>query len=229
MRLELRAHRNGPLRFPHIVGNRAPCYLCAEELSANNLLVPTLIFLIDTFARLYLLTFLVRILLQAVRADFYNPISQFIVRVTNPLVVPARRFIPRGKSFDLPTFVVLVVMQLVITLIVLTLLGGSLRFDLLLWAVLLQLVNLTIWTYTVCIFVYVILSWVAQAGYSPIAIMLGQIVDPVLRPARRLLPPIGGLDLSPLIVLILLQAAAILLRTSIAPLILPPGVTQVIL
>ena len=181
--------------------------------------MPTLLFLIDTFARLYLLTFLVRIMLQAVRADFYNPVSQFIVRVTNPLVVPARRVLPSLKNFDLPTLVVLVILQFIVTILLLTLRGIEPQFIMLFWSVIFQLIDLTIWTYTICIFVYVILSWIAQAGYSPIAMLLGQIVGPVLRPARRLLPPIGGLDLSPLIVLILLQAASILLRTSIMPLV----------
>ena len=155
-----------------------------------------LIFLIKTFSDLYLLCVLLRILLQAVRADFYNPISQFIVNVTNPLVRPARRLLP--------------------------------RIDQLIWLVAFRLIALLLWTYTICIFVYVILSWVAQANYSPIAMLLGQVVEPVLRPARRLLPILGGLDLSPLIVLILLQAASILLATSIAPILIAPGVAPLI-
>lgn len=168
-----------------------------------------LYFLVDTLSRLYLLTFLLRILLQLSRADFYNPISQFLVRVTNPLVVPARRLIPSLRGFDLPTFVVLVLLQLAVAILLLVLRGISPRPDLLLWLVVFGLIGLTLWTYLVCILVYVILSWLAQASYNPIATFLGQIVEPVLRPARRLLPSIGGLDVSPLIVTILLMAASI--------------------
>ena len=189
-----------------------------------------LIFLIKTFSDLYLLCVLLRILLQAVRADFYNPISQFIVNVTNPLVRPARRLIPSGRGLDIPTVVVLVVLEFLVTAVLLALVGVGLlpRIDQLIWLVAFRLIALLLWTYTICIFVYVILSWVAQANYSPIAMLLGQVVEPVLRPARRLLPILGGLDLSPLIVLILLQAASILLATSIAPILIAPGVAPLI-
>ena len=90
-----------------------------QRLDAVN----ALYFLVDTFARLYLLTFLLRIMLQVARADFYNPISQFIMRVTNPLVVPARRLLPSLRSFDLPTLVVLVVVQMAVALLLLALRG----------------------------------------------------------------------------------------------------------
>jgi len=158
------------------------------------------------------MTFLLRIMLQVVRADFYNPISQFIVRVTNPLVVPMRRLIPGRRGFDLPTLVVLVVLELIVTLVLLALNGAVPGVGVLLWLVIFRLIDLVIGTYLICIFVYVILSWIAQASYSPFAMFLGQIVEPVLRPARRLIRPIGGLDVSPLIVMVLLMAASIALR-----------------
>jgi YggT family protein len=183
--------------------------------------VAALEFLITTVSNLYLLTFLVRILLQASRADFYNPISEFIVRVTNPLVRPARRIIPGVRSIDLPTLIVLVLLEIVVTLMLLGIVGVRPSLAQLLWLVAFRLVYLTLWTYTICIVVYAILSWVAQAAYSPIALLLGQVVEPVLRPARRILPPIGGLDLSPLLVFILIQAASIAVRFSIAPLLIP--------
>src|SRR5690606_29422568 len=77
--------------------------------------------------------------------------------------------------------------------------------------VVLRLVNLTIWFYTIAIFVYVILSWVGQGRYTPIGAFLADLVEPILRPARRIVPLIGGLDLSPLLVLVLLQALSIAL------------------
>lgn len=187
-----------------------------------------LIFLVKTFSDLYLLCFLLRILLQAVRADFYNPISQFIVRATNPLVKPARRILPAARGIDLPTVIVLVILELVITTILLALVGIQPGIGQLIWLVLFRLIALTLWTYTILIFVYVILSWLAQASYSPIAMLIGHIVEPVLRPARRLLPMMGGFDLSPLIVLVLMQAASILLITSIAPIFIASGLTPFI-
>lgn len=183
--------------------------------------MPALVFLITTLSSLYLLTFLLRILLQASRADFYNPISEFIVRVTNPLVRPARRIIPAFRGVDVPTLVVLVLLELIVTLMLVGIVGVRPSLAQVFWLVVFRLVYLTLWTYTICVVVYAILSWVVQAAYSPIAMLLSQIVEPVLRPARRILPLVGGFDLSPLLVIILIQAASIAIRLSIAPLVVP--------
>lgn len=165
-----------------------------------------LLFLVKTLSELYLLTFLLRFILQWVRADFYNPFSQFVIRVTDPLVVPARRIVPRRGKFDFPCLAVLLALQAAVTWLILAIAGYAATPDELVLDVVLSLVNLTLSLYTISILVYVILSWVAQAHYSPIAMILGQIVGPVLRPVRRILPPIAGLDLSPLLVLILIYA-----------------------
>jgi YggT family protein len=172
--------------------------------------VNALIFLIDTFASLYLLTFLLRLLLQIARADFYHPIPQLIVRITNPLVVPARRVIPSIRRFDLPTLLVLFILQLAVVLVLDALTGFSRPIDGLLWVAIFELLDKTIWVYLICILIYIVLSWVGQS-YHPLAIFAGQIINPLLRPARRLLPPTGGLDLSPMIVSIFLVAGLILL------------------
>jgi YggT family protein len=169
-----------------------------------------LFFLVKTFSDLYLLTFLLRFILQWVRADFYNPLSQFLFRVTNPLVLLARRIVPSARSVDLPTLVVLFALELLVTWLLLFIDGFSVSVPLFLQFVALRLINLTLWFYSVSILVYVILSWVAH-GYSPMSLILSQLNEPLLRPVRRLLPPIGGLDLSPLLVLILIQAAAMAL------------------
>lgn len=167
-----------------------------------------LIFLIDTFSGLYLLMFLLRMLLQVARAEFYSPFPQLIVRITNPLVVPARRIIPSFRQFDLPTLVVLFVLQLAVTFLLFSLRGATLPIDTLLWIVVFTLLNMAIWTYLVCILIYIVLSWLSQS-FHPLAIIAGQLISPLLRPARRLLPPTGGLDLSPMIVSIFLVAALI--------------------
>lgn len=168
-----------------------------------------LIFLVKTLTDLYLLTFLLRFIMQWTRADFFNPFGEAIVRITNPLVVPARRMLPSARSIDLPTLIVLVLLEALATLLLLRLAGASPPIDTFVVLVVLRLINLTLWFYTIAIFVYVILSWVGAGRYSPIGAMLGDIVEPVLRPVRRILPPIGGLDLSPLLVLIVLQAIVI--------------------
>jgi YggT family protein len=170
-----------------------------------------LIFLVKTLTDLYLLTFLLRFIMQWVRASYYNPFAQFVLKVTSPLVVPARRILPSVAGLDTPTLAVLVVLEIVFTWVLLRLLGLSLPIvDLLLYSIL-RLVALTLWFYTVALFVYVVLSWFGDRGMNPMAALLSQILEPLLRPFRRLVPPIGGLDLSALVVILLLQAAAIAL------------------
>lgn len=170
-----------------------------------------LLFLVKTLSDLYLLTFVLRIALQVVRADFYNPLAQFIIAVTNPLVVPARRILPSVRGFDLPTLAVLILLELLVTYVLVLIVGFEPRVDQFIAWVLLRLVSLTLWAYVVCVFVYVILSWVAQAHYSPIAMLLGQVVEPLLRPVRRILPAMPGIDIAPLIVGVLLVTALIAL------------------
>ncbi len=170
-----------------------------------------LLFLIRTLFDLYLLTYLLRFILQWIRADFYNPFSQFVLRVTNPLVIPARRVIPAAGGIDLATLAVMFLLQLVATYILLLIAGirpGAL--DLVSIAAL-RLVSLVLWLYFAAILLYVILSWVAPGRHNPISAMLYSLTAPLLRPVQRVIPPIGGLDLSPLIVLILLQALMIAL------------------
>jgi YggT family protein len=111
-----------------------------------------------------------------------------------------------------PTLVVLALLQCLVTWLLIAIIGASVAIETYFLYVVLRLISLTLWFYSISILVYVILSFFAQASYSPIAMLLGQVVGPVLRPVRRILPPVGGLDLSPLVVLILLQALRILLQ-----------------
>jgi YggT family protein len=170
-----------------------------------------LLFLIRTLFDLYLLTYLLRFILQWIRADFYNPFAQFVLRVTNPLVIPARRIIPAAGGIDLATLTVMLLLQLVATYALLLIAGIRPElFDLVSIAAL-RLVSLVLWLYFAATLLYVILSWVAPGRHNPISAMLYSLTAPLLRPVQRVIPPIGGLDLSPLIVLILLQALMIAL------------------
>lgn len=168
----------------------------------------SLFYLVKALGDLYLLAFLLRFLLQWVRADFYNPFTQAIVQITDPLVRPASRFIPTSRNMDVPTVVVLVLLEGILTWLLLRIGGvpsGSLApFPLL---IVFRLISLALWFYSVSILVYVILSWVGPRTRHPIAVVLADLNEPILRPARRLIPAIAGLDLSPLLVLILVQAA----------------------
>lgn len=170
-----------------------------------------LIFLVKTIADLYLLTFLLRFIMQWVRASYHNPLAQFVLKVTSPLVVPARRVLPSVAGLDTPTLVVLFVLECAVTWVLLQLVGATPSVGQLLLYAALRLVALTLWFYTIALFAYVLLSWVGDRGRNPVGAVLVDIVEPALRPMRRLLPPIGGLDLSPLVVILLLQAALIAL------------------
>jgi YggT family protein len=134
-----------------------------------------------------------------------------VLKATNPLVVPARRLLPSVGGVDLPTLVVLVVLEALTTWVLIALAGATLPLLYFLLYVVLRLVSLTLWFYLVAILIYVIMSWMGQRQYSPVGAVLGELVEPFLRPARRILPTIGGLDLAPVLVLILIQATVIAL------------------
>lgn len=168
-----------------------------------------LIFLFKTLTDLYLIAFLLRFVLQWVRASYYNPLSQFILRVTSPLVVPARRVLPSIGGVDAPTLIVLIALEFLVTWALTALLGFSLPAGPFVLYVLLRLVALTLRFYTIALLIYVLLSWFGGRGASALGSVLGDLVEPVLRPVRRIVPPIGGLDLSPLLLMLLLQAVLI--------------------
>jgi YggT family protein len=170
-----------------------------------------LIFLIRTLADLYLLTFLLRFILQWVRAGYRNPLSQLVQRITSPLVVPARRMLPSVAGLDLPTLIVLIVLEAIVTFVLITIARYPVSVPTLLLFVVLRLVALTLWFYTVALFVYVLLSWFGDRGGGPMGSVLADIVEPALRPVRRIIPPIAGIDLSPLLVMLVCQAGIIAL------------------
>ncbi|QJR80063.1 YggT family protein [Alteromonas pelagimontana] len=170
------------------------------------------VFLISTLFNLYLMVVLLRLWLQLVRADFYNPLSQFVVKATHPIVAPLRRIIPSMGSFDTATFV-LALLVAAAKLITLSLVFGSGAFNplaiviLALADVVKEFLSLVFWV----LILRAILSWVSQ-GQSPIEYVLHQLTEPFLAPIRRIIPPLGGLDLSVLVAIIALQFIQLLLQ-----------------
>lgn len=170
------------------------------------------LFLISTIGELYVSCFMLRFLLQWVKADFHNPLSQFIVRVTGPLVRPVRRVVPGWRGLDVATMLVALALELVLTLTLITL--GNLGMPpagMLLLVVLQRLALNIARLFFFLVLVRAILSWVSQGGHHPVAAILTSLTEPLIRPVRRLIPPIGGLDLAPLFVLIGLQALIVAL------------------
>jgi YggT family protein len=178
---------------------------------SSSYLTNPLEFLISTLFSLYILVVMLRFILGAVRADFYNPVSQFLVRVTNPLLVPMRRIIPSIRQYDTSALLLMLFLQLLSLTIVVLLRGASVPFLALLLAAIGELVILAFNVFIFAIVIQVIISWVNPGNYNPVNALLTSITSPVLRPIQKLIPPISGMDLSPLVALIGLQVMKMLI------------------
>jgi YggT family protein len=171
-----------------------------------------LIFIVESVLSLAVFAFLLRFLLPLMRADFRNPLSQAILTLTNWLVLPLRRILPPMGRMDTASLVALVAVQLLATLLMFRLRAGALiPFMPLVIASLTSLAISTIRLLQVLIFVFALLSFIAPGTYSPVVGLLSSLCEPLLRPLRRVLPVIGGLDFTPLVALIGLQALLILI------------------
>ncbi len=174
------------------------------------------VFLVETLFGLYIFAVMLRFILQVVRADFYNPLSQAIVTVTNPALRPLRRYIPAYRNLDTASIVLMVGLQLICTTLVALLVGIGLSPPGLLVMAVAGLLEKSVYLFIFAVIVRIVLSWVAPGTYNPVIGMIDSITDPLLRPARRILPPFGGaLDLSPMLVIIGLYLALMLV---VAPL-----------
>ena len=170
-----------------------------------------LIYLVGTITDLYVTAILLRLLLQWVRADFYNPLSQFLIKITNPVVVPARRMIPSIGKLDTASVVVMLLLE-VLQLVLIGLISQTeFAFQFLLLFAIRKLVVALLLTYFVLIIARVIISWLANQARHPIIPLIYQLTEPVLRPFSKLIPPLGGIDLSPLFALIALRFLLLLM------------------
>lgn len=163
--------------------------------------------------------FLLRLLFQVLRTDFRNPLVQSIVRLTNPVILPLRRILPPIGRIDTASVAAVLLSQIVGTALSLLLAGIGLPSPaLLLVNAVVTLLDTTLLLYLGAIFGYVLLSWIAPDSYNPAARVVGALVEPVLRPLRGALPLLGGLDLSPMVAILLLSVLRMVLNGRIAPL-----------
>jgi YggT family protein len=174
------------------------------------------IYLVQTVVSFYTIIVLLRFLLQLARADFYNPISQFAVKVTAPILNPMRRVIPGWGGVDVSSLILILALQVLQLVAVILMLGYALPNVALLvaWSavgVLGLVLNFFFWA----ILIQVILSWVAPQSQNPAVALIYQITDPIMAPARKLVPPMGGMDFSPIITFMLIQLAKILVVGSL--------------
>ncbi len=179
-----------------------------------NTIDNALIFLIQTLFNLYILILMLRMILQWVGAHFFNPVSQFVVKLTNPVVKPLRQILPPLKGIDLSSLLVLLVLEVVKLLLVIWLKAGLFPNILGLFIMAFgDVLGVVLNIFFYAIIINAILSWVNPRQYNPLTEILHLITEPLLKPARRLIPLVGGVDISPIPVLIILQLIYLLVAT----------------
>ncbi len=166
-----------------------------------------IIFLIDTLFSLYILAIVLRFLLQWTRADFYNPISQFLVKITHPPLKQLRRFIPSVGKIDTSSLVLALVLQMMVDFSILALKGMMISIPALIILSFSQLVSMLINVFVFAVFARAILSWFDPGNYNSASSLLHSLTEPLLNMCRKVIPDLGGIDLSPLVALVFLQVA----------------------
>ncbi len=168
------------------------------------------VFIVDVIFGLYILAVMLRFLLQWLRADFYNPLAQALVKVTNPPLKPLRRFIPGFAGVDVASIALMVALQMLAQTLIFLMQGVSVGVFAVLFLSIAELLALFLNVFIFAIIIQVIISWISPGAYNPAVSVLYTLTEPVLRPARRMIPPIGGLDLSPLVAILVIQVAKML-------------------
>jgi len=169
------------------------------------------IFLIDTVLSQYILAIILRFLFQWTRVDFYNPISQFLVKITHPPLKMLRRFIPSVGKIDTSSLVFALLLQMLSDFSILMLKGVMVSPAALLIMSCNQLLELLMNVFVFAIFARAILSWFDPGNYNPASSILQALTEPLLSLCRKIIPDLGGIDLSPLVALVILQLAKMMI------------------
>lgn len=170
-----------------------------------------IIFLIDTVCSLYILAVVLRFLFQWTKVDFYNPISQFLVKITHPPIKILRRVIPSIGKIDTSSLVLALLLQMLSDFSILMLKGVFASIPALLILSFTQLIGLLLNVFVFAIFARAILSWFDAANYNPASSILQSLTEPLLLMCRKIIPDLGGIDLSPLVALVFLQLAKMMI------------------
>ena len=160
------------------------------------------IFLVQTFFGLYLILMLVRLLMQVSRADYYNPICQAVVRLTDPPIRPLKQLLPSIRGIDLATLLVALLVQIAAISMVMLLTGNPVFHPAYIAWALVGVASLILDIYFFALLIMVIASWIAPYSNHPAMTLVSQLTDPICTPARKLLPPMGGLDFSIILVFV---------------------------
>ena len=167
-------------------------------------------FLLDVIGGLLTGACLLRLYMQWQRVPFSNPVGGLVFALTDWLIMPLRRVIPPAGRWDVSSLVAAMLVQLVQYALLTLLLGAGSAWAWLPWLALFGLLRVAVSGLIGLLIVYAVLSWI-QGGRSPLADVIARLCEPVLRPFRRVIPLMGGFDLSPLVALVVLQVAMIVL------------------
>ncbi len=170
------------------------------------------LFILNALLTLVVVAFLLRAVMPLVGADFRNPLGQAVLKFTDPLVRPLRRVLGPVRRVDVASIVAVLLVQFAGTTLLRLVAGAGFTLSVTLVMALKMLAQTVLSLFSVAMLAYVILSWVAPGAHNPAMRLLGALCEPLLRPFRRIIPPIAGLDLAPVFVLIGLQALQLLLR-----------------
>jgi len=168
-------------------------------------------YLVGTLLDLFITAVMLRLLLQWVRADFYNPVCQFLVKVTNPALVPLRRVVPAIGRLDTAALVLMLALEILGVWVVSRIASSPLAPAHIVLFSITKLLATLLMTYFFLIIAAVILSWVGANLRHPVIPLVYQLTEPVMRPIRKVIPPIAGIDLSPVFALIGIRFLLLLL------------------
>ena len=171
-----------------------------------------LIYIIDALSTLVTFVFLLRFWLPWFGADFRNPIAQGLLQATSPIINPLRRIVPSIGRIDTATILVMVLIQVLTLALIFSLAGAPLTAKIILLGALFKLLQLSLQLFMFAIIIRIVLSWIAPQTYNPATSLLANITDPLLRPFRRYIPPVGGFDISPIFAIIFFGALGILVQ-----------------
>ncbi|EUB86723.1 MULTISPECIES: YggT family protein [unclassified Pseudomonas] len=188
------------------------------------------VYVLQTLGSLYLLIVLLRFVLQLVRANFYNPLCQFVVKATQPLLKPLRRIIPSIFGLDMSSLVLAILVQLALMALTLLLTYGTTGnpLQLFIWSII-GVTALFLKIFFFALIISVILSWVAPGSHNPGAELVNQICEPALAPFRRILPNLGGLDLSPIFAFLALKLIDMLVINNLAAMTMMPEILRLLM
>ena len=188
------------------------------------------VYVLQTLGSLYLLIVLLRFVLQLVRANFYNPLCQFAVKATQPLLKPLRRIIPSMFGLDMSSLVLAILVQLALMALTLLLTYGTTGnpLQLLIWS-LIGVTALFLKIFFFALIISVILSWVAPGSHNPGAELVNQICEPALAPFRTILPNLGGRDISPILAFMVLKLIDMLVINNLAEMTMMPQILRLLI